>query len=382
MSLFTSLYGSGAGAPIGSILASTGVINDPDWIRLDNSVYLRADYPDLDVTNKLTFHGSSLVTGPTVGAQNWNVIHITGSTWYAHSMDANTNARKSTDNGATWTSCTIPANGLSWHVQYVNGLYFCTYYASGTTATYYTSTDGITWTTLTWPRSDHCFAGIGYIDGRYVAVATYSSGAPTRSLWSTDAINWTQVTAFSTGANGQTYFGGKLFKRMTYCRKLGLVFSTLSYGPYFLHTRDGLSWGLSASHTPWQGTSMGAIYVSDTFAAEDTDGNLLTGPFQIHGTDQFSSARYENAIDFAPFARTNINAGGPSLSEDFGATFHRAITGMPGRNQVDFSGSRLLSIDASGVVRWIDVDTTRFRAVPPRQFIGPKNPTNLYIKAR
>lgn len=394
MSLYSTLYGSGAGAPIGTVVASVGAITDPDWVRLDNGIYLKADYPDLDTSKLLTFEGQSLVTGPTITARTYRVNHISGTIWYAHSTTDNVCAR-STDNGATWSTGTLPGSGFPgasggyWHVSYVNGLFF--YHHSGTsyTTSYYTSTDGLSWTLRSLPTwgSSSSIGGIGYINGRYVAAPGFSATSNLTCLYSADGITWTVGASMYSGSGTvQTNLPyGSGGWTLPISKATGLHCGSLMYsggtytngGPSFW-TVDGVNF-VSRYHKNPGDTS--TYYIAPSIsAAEDAFGNLSDGTYVFPTNSHIVPFSGYKAMAGFPLAKSNLHSSGAALSEDHGLSIHRTDV-FNGTSA--FSGSRLLSVNTSGVVSWADISATKFRAArAPGLNAGDFRNSNLYIKAR
>lgn len=396
MSTLSQFLGGGSGAPIGAIAAAAGPINDQQWLPLDNGLYLKADYPNLDVSKMLTFDGQSLVTGPTIAARTYRVNHVTGTTWYAYSTTDNVCAR-STDNGATWTAGTLPgggfpgASGGHWSVSYANGLFFFHHAGTSWTNTYYTSADGLTWTArslpTSWGSGGNSIGSIGYINGRYVAAPAYSGTPYITCLYSVDGITWTVGSSLYTGtaplqttlANGGVWTLPSSKGTGLHCGSLMYSGGIYTYGGPSFWTTDGVNFVTRYHKNPGD-TS--AYYTSPgVLAAEDAFGNLSDAA-SVFPTNS-NAVPYSNykSVAGVPLAKTNIHSNGStSVSEDHGLTLHRSdiINGVSA-----FSGLRLLSINSSGVVSWADVSATKFRAARiPSLNTGDFKNSNLYIKAR
>jgi uncharacterized cupredoxin-like copper-binding protein len=106
------------------------------------------------------------------------------------------------DNGATWSTFSIPVAGGWGEVVYGNGVYLTLYTASNS-STYMTSTNGINWT----QRSLPAFVAVGgYLWDGNQFVALFSD----RAYTSPDGITWTQRTV-SSSASGLVYDGSAYF---------------------------------------------------------------------------------------------------------------------------------------------------------------------------
>lgn len=392
------IFGGVVGAPIGTMVTTPGVITDPDWIALDGQVRNKSAYPDLDTSKMLTFDGNSLVAGPTLAASSggYKVFHVTDSTWYAYSISpGSTQCYRSTDNGATWTSGTLPVApaSLYWTISYANGLFFLTKTDATPTSTYYTSTDGLSWTTRTLPvtAGGHVqnYGGVAYIAGRFVLLPAWSNVSLNAaiSFYSTDGITgWTQSTIASNSSGGASAATTGLlynvqFGKADVSRRLGLQLSTsnLSGSAQFI-TLDGISWQpvsrLSVSMTVDTSISSGAnigLTASDDYSSSTT--------FIYVGNSARGGHRTNAGLGGFPMRGTNITVHG-GFSEDHGLSRNSPALSWYSAS-TDFSGSRLLNISTSGAVTWIDVNTTKFRAIAPLcpaelPLIGQ----TIYIKAR
>ena len=394
MSEFSTLYGGGSGAPIGTIIS--GNITDSSWLKLDNAVHNRASYPNLNVSKMLTFDGQSVVTGSTISPATYRVIWISGTTWYAQATSG-TLAYKSTDNGATWTTISLPAGAsTNYFVYFAGSLYFLLRNQWSGSNTYYTSTDGISWSARTMPSINGGYpeAGlISYISGRYIFTPTYASAAMNYwpALYSVDGINWTAISLTSiASASSASLYGGYPKGSPTISGRITLSISQLN-GTTDLrvyHTADGLNWSM--------------------FYASGLNGYAYSG-YQTPGpTGDGGYDAYGNWVDTTGYVWSNCTSGGNSpkrrrpgvpiysadaaggcnlwswvggeISEDHGISSFG--TRLPGFNYVnsDFSGTRLLVINVSGVVSWIDVSPTKFRAVTPPLTEFEPRATNYYIK--
>jgi len=384
MSNLSEFLGGGGGAPIGTIV--TGNINDPKWLKLDNTVYNRSAYPNLDVSKMLTFDGQSVGTsGQTLvntGADGYRVIWIEGTTWYAQRLTlGSTQAYKSTDNGATWTSVTLPSAANYNYVYYAGGLYFFVNSHTGNANQYWTSTDGISWTARTFPSIGGYGYGVGavaFIGGLYVALVSYTQNIYYPAMYSANGISgWTAVALnqsnttnaaclsnlYQSYAKRATTIGGRVY----------IALSQFAGSPTFnmWSTADGVNWTI----TP----SSGLLSPFTTTTAGGPNG---WGGYDAFGNWVQSGQTWVNLASGGTRMMRNIGvplfSGGPSggsnlwtfnwdeISEDHGVTGSRIrLTGanLAGAN-TDFSGSRLLSISAGGTVTWIDVSTSKFRAAP------------------
>lgn len=391
MSLFSTLYGSGAGAPIGAII--TGNISPGgDWLPLDGAVYNRADYPELDVSKMLTFDGNALITGVTLPSGSYKVFHMTGDNWYAYNTTG-TQCHRSSDNGLTWSTGTLPQNpGSAYYcLSYSNGLFFLMHSATSQSANYYTSSDGLSWTSRsTLPVLNGYYQSYGtvcYISGRYVALPTYTPAAAgaAHSIYSPDGISWS-LSNIGLSSSGSSLSHSGMYSstggRVDVSSRQGILHGVAgsTSTPGQVASFDGLNW-LQTPHINSAGSLLSATtqtYVDLT----STDDYAFTGGSQIRLGGYSRAVRNVNTLGlFKPGRATNI-AIGQGFSEDFGCNRHGLLSGIV-PDRVDFSGSRLVSISTSGVVNYMNISSTKFRAVRPIQDTElPLVGQNLYIKAR
>jgi hypothetical protein len=258
-------------------------------------------------------------------------------------------------------------------------------FTSTVSGAYFTSPDGVNWTQRTFPIANQSYMAMAYINGRYVAVPSYGSNTVPQTataLWSTDFITWTQVALIVYGA--ATYTGdtsGQRVRRPMYSPATGLVAPFNGTQSTNFSTFDGVNWSSNGVAQHLTGGTIDASTFADPDAAEDISGNLVS--YALTFTGNKAATIVEKGMNFAPFPRTNIvMSSSNTISEDSGRTIHRRFPVLGHRAIADFSGSRLLTIDTGGVVRWLDIDNTRFRVPTPIQQRMQRQLDPLFIKAR
>jgi hypothetical protein len=92
-------------------------------------------------------NGTSWSSASPPSSAGWNRI-AGGNNIFVMAVSGSTTGATSTNNGATWTSRTLPANVTT--LTYASGKFAL---FTNNSATYYTSTDGVTWTSATLPTS-------------------------------------------------------------------------------------------------------------------------------------------------------------------------------------------------------------------------------------
>lgn len=389
MSLFTSLYGSGAGAPIGTIVAGN-VSAGGDWLKLDGTVYNKADYPELDTGAMLTVGSNTLVTRQTLVAQGM-VYAATDSVIICHPSSTGTPTYySSSDNGVTWISRTFAGGNWSgvWTVSVANGVFFAL--STSNSSTVYTSTDGVSWVGRTLPAA-RPLSAVGYIGGVYVLVQ-YSYGATNAAyvFRSTDLVTWTLVTlpAYASVAEVSTFYpkNTSLITHPAY----GLLFSFhVSNYSYAYRTLDGINYTVEQIIR----TDGAERLVSTNSASAQYDDNyrviLSAGPNSPSGHIGSTPGNLRPTGRGQYFNHISKNLGiltavglsqGTSLSETGGASpkillpFNFSSHGK--------QGNRIFFYDApGGTVRSIDIDTSKF--VATKGIVDYDEPAEpLYIKAR
>lgn len=204
MSNFTTLYNT-AGLPTGTIVR--GRINDPTWLPMNGGLYLKADYPELDTSQYLTFGNNTVqtATGPAGGISyfahtpNYSSLIVSGATTASY--------RQSSDGGLTWVTRSIAGISSSiGFIVYVNNMFIA--YGSTSSSTFFsTSTDGVTWTsTITAPQvAGGSITWMDFIGGVYVLTGSSSvdNGTVRGILTSANlASGWVARGVTGTGQSG------------------------------------------------------------------------------------------------------------------------------------------------------------------------------------
>jgi len=166
MSNFTTLYNT-AGLPTGTIVR--GRINDPTWLPMNGGLYLKADYPELDTSQYLTFGNNTVQTATgTVIMQGTDLQSFAHNADYSRLVfcDTSGSACRSTDGGLTWSNFTVsgitPISGIS----FVNGQFVAYNQTS-----FATSTDLTTWSaSAAWsfPSGLQTIHILEYFNGLYI----------------------------------------------------------------------------------------------------------------------------------------------------------------------------------------------------------------------
>ncbi|MGB4060774.1 MAG: hypothetical protein WBK26_11220 [Burkholderiaceae bacterium] len=381
------LGGGSAGAPIGAMAA--GKISDPAWLPLDGNLYNKADYPLLDTSRMLTFGSNNWVAGPAFANTAYNMLHLGGSNWYAANIGlANTTAYRSTDDGATWTAATLPANGNTLAVRFVNGVLFALVAGNGG-STIYTSTDlGVSWLARTVSSANY-WGSVGYVGGRYILLPSYAPSASLIALWSTDLATWTAVTLGSTsgGAANTNFNLGYQGHKATWTRNTGFVVFLPAEVKAF-QSVDGLVWRAFypravADNATWLGIGPGSGMQQET-----ENGDLRMQDYVI--TSGATNCAYKLNVSLAPITplgQSNIVVGyNGEVSESHGATIVSMPSGITTIYEyaADISATSVCAVTHTGQVYRRLLDTAKFRAVAPAQSLLGNLATNqkLYIKAR
>jgi hypothetical protein len=387
MSQFSTLFGGGGGGgAIGSYVAGN-ITGNSDYLLLDGSVKLKADYPMLDTSTMASFEGSTLTTGPVLGSTSpYSVIWCGNTTWYAIPYTAGTStAYKSTDNGNTWNTCALPGAGNTGVVNFVNNTFFYLPNVGSTTqtSTIYTSTDGNTWTARN-INYNNTAGAVGYINGRYVIMPTYNQSGVFYAMWSTDLSTWTHSNGYTPGATASTYYYASTnHKRAVQSKRSGIVIGVGGVGTN-IYTLDGLT--LASHLLAFNNISNTPGVIINTAATETLEGNLRMASYLVTGLGGVTPTTYLDthpSLGTSPLPRSNIVINGTSISETHGISLDRSISITGSSSSCDFSGTRLLDISSNGQVKWIDVSNTYFRVpLVMQQAAFAKQINPVYMKAR
>lgn len=174
MSNFTTLYNT-AGLPTGTIVR--GRINDPTWLPMNGGLYLKADYPELDTSQYLTFGNNTVQTASgTVIMQGTDLSSFAHNADYTRLVlcDTLNSTCRSTDGGLTWSNFTIPGMATVTGINFLNGQF-----VAYSPASFATSTNLTTWSAASswsFPSSLNTIAIVEYFNGLYIVF-----GSPTTS---------------------------------------------------------------------------------------------------------------------------------------------------------------------------------------------------------
>lgn len=369
MSTYSQLYGSG-GTAIGSYVAGN-LSGDADYLPADGSIYNKLDYPNLDTSSMLTIGSNTVSTGPTIGT-GITSIERGGSMLIAYSASAT--YYTSTDDGVTWTSRTFP--GAASLFSYVNGVWFG--FLSTSSTTIYTSSDGINWTSRTTGGS-YIYSCVGYVNGQYV-IGVVVGTTQFSTLRSTDLTTWTLTNLITGGTS------------VSLKTRTGSLKASSSYGLVFHAFSDSLDRVFC--------TTNGIQYDEIVNAVEyDLTTSLLGTNSYVDNTDCFStSTAFGKHISYLPKSQTKGNGawlqlknnifikgvvGGVYISEVFGGVTSLICTGSANNIKAAIvTDTKILWVNnTTGVVQYVNLDLTKFRALYPRaSFDGPHGA--LFIKAR
>ena len=133
---------------------------------------------------------SDRIARSTNGGASWSGVGVTDGTWrdvaYGNGTFVavgNNVIAYSTDDGASWTNVTPPHNVYYYKVVFGEDDGKFVAISSGSDPDYIiSSTDGITWTSVQEPGPDANWYGLGYGDGKYIAVAGSLPGGGTDAI--------------------------------------------------------------------------------------------------------------------------------------------------------------------------------------------------------
>lgn len=356
------------GTPVGSI-ASGQFAADPAWLPCDGTDYLAASYPLLDTSGLLTY-GSNAWTARTLPvSQAWSAAVTGGGVTVAVSSTTGTTAARSTDNGATWASVTIPSGSYSavdW-----NGSLFV---AVGTNVCA-TSPDGSTWTARTIAAGNWC--AIKWGGGLWVVL---TSSATTSYTTSTDAITWTTRTLpYGYQWSALSYINAQFWAIPYYAG------ANDSVGVYFVSDDGITNWiakSLPISSIAWSPAAQfnGRIYIGQKVAGQtfvSSDGGFswtaVTGIPQVYSlflaNGYLMAPRYTGAGNSVCVSVDGLLYGVKQLPATMGA----------GAMCATAAGVLILPASASAACATLALDTTRFRT-PRAQRVSDTD--RLYIRAK
>lgn len=180
-----------------------------------------------------------------------------------------TAAAISTDNGTTWTARTKNLGGSV--LAYGAGKWVSALYTGNTSCVEYSSDDGATWTTGTMPAANN-WDSIIFADGRFFAVSYGTNDCAT----STNGTSWSSVTMPSQTNARRT--------SVTYSTGLDMWITTSRDSSHFDSSPDGVTWTArtASSSADWYGSASNssifvAIVNNSTTYATSTNGTSWTG---------------------------------------------------------------------------------------------------------
>jgi len=168
---------------------------------------------------------------------------------------SNSTAAAWSNDGATWTSFSLPATPGNWYgsLAYGNGIWVLMPIYGTNSQTYYTSVNGTTWTTRTFGRvlNDGASNGgwaVNFLNGRFVCVSSSPSTSYTNpdvfgSQWSVDGINWMRVR------NPMSRFSAATTWQWRASDNGAIMLFSNDNGPSGMFTVDGVNWlGVTAEY--------------------------------------------------------------------------------------------------------------------------------------
>jgi hypothetical protein len=162
-------------------------------------------------------------------------------------ISSSTTAGKSTNNGSTWTSSTLPVSAVWKDAAYGSIGTWVAIAGSSSNVAAYSVNDGDTWTQTTLPATAN-WISVAWGNGRFVAIATGSTSA----AYSFDGITWISSTLPSAAAWNTINYGQGMFVAV------GTATSNVLTSP------DGLVWTSRAmtSNSSWKSVVFGNPTVS------------------------------------------------------------------------------------------------------------------------
>lgn len=379
MSNFSTLFGAGAGAPIGSLVQGYFAGNS-DYLPCDGSTYLSSEYPLLDKTemkalkSTLSLSTSSSFTSLTPGS-----LPVSNGVDMAI-MATNTTRYLSSSDGVTWTERTFPV--AFTRLGYAGSLFFG---MNTSTSTFYTSPDGITWTSRT-ATGATSLAEPSYFNGLYTLIST--GGGTAYYYTSPDGVTWTQRN-FLTGTGLQpgsgVFINGALASATS---ESGTLYTINDSGPTtrLLYSGDGLNYQLVPGLFQYA-YSTSAVYpgVMRPFSKGrylvNVGGCSVFDPAKAPYIDN-SFGLFSNVSTFEVYENV-VLAGSTSqifISDSLGVK-SRVITGAPSGFYVVKLGTRfvIMSSAAATAYSYIDpIDTTKFTT----PLVSGENNTPVFLKAK
>jgi hypothetical protein len=386
MSNFTTLYNT-AGLPIGSI--ARGRINDPTWLPMNGGLYLKADYPELDTSQYLTFGNNTVQTAAGTTPTSWN--HIYGDMW-AHNDNystlilasaASSTYLHSTDGGVTWVQRTHTIGGLAQAACFVNNLFIL---ITSTGAGF--SSDGITWTSFP-AISQNGF--IDFFNGLYIWVRVSVSNTESTVYTSPTLAGATWTARFGVaGASGRSSFsllpnadGGLL--RNGDVLQFG---HTDGGGPSYqiVSTTDGIVYYSTAVASPSQSarlTSSGFVYNTSSVSPSRADMSRGTNGLLLYIAS--SGHRLNNLSNLWSVSSLSGNTTDRMLfseNKSFGEVMRNRTLPSSINRATYFTPSRIIMIPTNSVssaIYYMNIDTLRFRLERP--YMDGRFVDDAYIKA-
>ena len=186
--------------------------------------------------------GSSWTTGGYSDALGAASVSYGNNRFIALPLASSTTAGKSTNNGDTWTTSTLPVSAVWKDAAYGSIGVWVAIAGSGSNVAAYSVNDGDTWLQTTLPATAN-WVSVAWGNGRFVAVAAGSTSA----AYSFDGITWISSTLPSAAAWNTINYGQGVF----------VVVGTSTGNA--LSSQDGLVWTtrVLTSNSSWKSVVFG-----------------------------------------------------------------------------------------------------------------------------
>ena len=266
----------------------------------------------------ISANGTTWIAGGSLPASTtWTSVAggvISGTTYFVAIASGGTQAASSVDDGATWTSRTLPATATWSNVAYGNSRFIAV--ASGGTVNAI-STNGTTWTSGGALPATATWTSVAFGEGVWVAVA---SGGTAAASSANNGTSWTARTLPSSGNWSSVAFGNNRFVAVA------------SGGTAAAYSLDGITWTASTlpATSNWSHVAYGqglffAVSTSGTQAATSPDGVVWTTRTMSASAGGYDSIVFGNPSDTGVWAAIGGGTTTVASSVATGATtFARA----------------------------------------------------------
>ncbi len=306
----------------GYLKQGTGPYNVSDYLKLGKA-FSSPTFTATPSTNAV-----SDTSAPIIGFGNGLfVIIYSGLTTY----------QTSADNGATWTTRTLPIAENWTTIHYANGVWL----ATGTvTNRFIRSTDGINWTQGTFPNSRDWY-NFAYNGTVWIAVAYGTNQAAT----SPDGNTWTNRTL----PTGTTWY--------TVAASPGVfVLPDYSSARVARSTDNGVTW--SAFALPLSSAWNECVFANNQFVAISSS-KLITGSADglswVERTIPLPIGGWKTVV----YSGTTWLAFAPGASSEVAASSDSGVTWTKLTNTTNFTGSEQMAASGNGVIILVNAAPTR-----------------------